>query len=152
MKEVLDRLQHNLDTNTPCSAADIQAVVDFAREERELRESAKSYIVATDYLEDYWEGEQIGEGEYEALIGDGCSETWFDPAGKHKEGWISVEDRLPEDIDKVLVYLDGPYDHGRRVAISYCHEGQWLSIEGGSWPDMPKPTHWQPLPQPPKNE
>lgn len=32
MEEILNRLQHNLDTNTPCEASDIQAVVGFARE------------------------------------------------------------------------------------------------------------------------
>lgn len=32
MQEILDRLQQDLDNNAPCEAADIQAVVDFARE------------------------------------------------------------------------------------------------------------------------
>lgn len=64
--------------------------------------------------------------------------------------WISVEKRLPEEMEEVLVYLDRSYKRGRRIAFSCIYDGKWNHINGSVWPDMPKPTHWQPIPEPPK--
>ena len=55
--------------------------------------------------------------------------------------WISVEDELPEHDTSVLVY-----HQNWGVEIS-----QNLSI--GLLPDMEgKATHWQPIPEPPKDK
>lgn len=66
--------------------------------------------------------------------------------------WISVNDRLPDDFHKVLVYIDKPLKYGQRIFFSNLCQGEWNNINGSSWPDMPKVTHWMPLPVPPNSE
>ncbi len=66
--------------------------------------------------------------------------------------WISVEDRLPDIGEFVLVafVLDGIH---RRVPTSARYEGRlrWLITtwrhSGGTFEDI---THWMPLPNPPE--
>jgi len=60
-----------------------------------------------------------------------------------EEGWVSVEYRLPEIDDSVLVAFDnGDVDH------------DWYDKEFSHWSRLifgiRKITHWQPLPEPPK--
>ena len=55
------------------------------------------------------------------------------------EPWISVEDRLPEPCKDVLTWTVG----GKIVINSKLHYG-W-ALEGNF-----EPTHWIPLPEPPK--
>lgn len=66
-------------------------------------------------------------------------------------GWIPVSERMPEHKTGVIVAfeMDGPGDWRMKWA-SYIPEhpdsiNGWL-IPGASW----TPTHWQPLPEPPK--
>lgn len=62
--------------------------------------------------------------------------------------WISVKDRLPENICPVLVALDG-------ISIAFngwYHDGKWWTVGAGTRPFTQKVTHWMPLPQPPKGE
>ena len=62
-----------------------------------------------------------------------------------KQGWISVEDGLPDVTQQrlgVLVWCNG-ISVGRRV------DGRWL-IEGELYGD--KVTHWMPLPDPPETD
>ena len=63
-------------------------------------------------------------------------------------GWISVEDRLPEDgQDVVATVKDGTKD-----IVTYRTErgGMWWGCEGW-WPTS-YVTHWMPLPTPPGGE
>ena len=54
--------------------------------------------------------------------------------------WISVEDKLPENFDDVLIhYADGRIDIGCRYPDGWMTERSWGPI-----------THWMPLPEPPK--
>jgi len=55
--------------------------------------------------------------------------------------WISVEDRLPEDEEIVLAYADGYMDEVTTYWLISKHATiQWYHV-----------THWQPLPEPPKD-
>lgn len=58
--------------------------------------------------------------------------------------WISVKDRLPEDISEVLIAFGGG------VSIA-CYGGDWRHPV---YPMLPllSVTHWMPLPKPPKEE
>lgn len=61
--------------------------------------------------------------------------------------WISVEDRLPEDLRDVLVYAEHLTGGVRTVERAYCNQyGDWQEVNGKTV------THWMPLPEPPKEE
>ena len=59
--------------------------------------------------------------------------------------WISVEERLPEEKESVLVhYVDG------WMPIAFLLDGKWYQSNGEmSWLSV---THWMPLPQPPEED
>lgn len=60
--------------------------------------------------------------------------------------WISVDERLPERPDTVLINLFG------LVNIAwYCGDGKFGTPSGLMFEDEGV-THWMPLPQPPKEE
>ena len=56
--------------------------------------------------------------------------------------WISVEDRLPEQGQEVIVYSGGVL---KPTVFAY----QFWNKNYDSWARI---THWMPLPQPPKGE
>jgi len=58
-----------------------------------------------------------------------------------QSGWVSVEDRLPEDGKVVIVYCPR-YDH---AITSYRYSGHWQELVNG----YEYFTHWQPLPPSP---
>ena len=58
-----------------------------------------------------------------------------------KQEWISVEDRLPPKHELVLTY----YERGAFGTDFITSYGEWFEIHENG-----KPTHWQPLPTPPK--
>ena len=62
--------------------------------------------------------------------------------------WISVDDRLPEPFVSVLVHMPGeePCPTVREGFIS--NDGIWQSAMFRREPG--EVTHWQPMPQPPK--
>lgn len=62
--------------------------------------------------------------------------------------WISVKDRLPNEMDDCLVWYKSKftYDHIRTA----CYLGNnFFSTSGISHLDFTV-THWMPLPEPPK--
>ncbi len=64
--------------------------------------------------------------------------------------WISVKDRdrLPEHGEYVLVYnTEGAILKGKRA-----WNNDWIAhfIDGEFWMGELEPTHWMPLPEPPK--
>ena len=59
--------------------------------------------------------------------------------------WISVEDRLPNDLVSVLGYVkDQDF-----ITHTCIEKGFWRELYHDE--DYLNVTHWQPLPQPPKN-
>ena len=62
--------------------------------------------------------------------------------------WVSVEDRLPEDDNTVIVRGEDEDDPWQPVwydADSYS-DGMWGGVSS------PQYTHWMPLPSPPEGE
>ena len=57
--------------------------------------------------------------------------------------WISVEERLPDEIARVLVYIDGYYTVSELHNLWGGMVWDYMGIDG-------RPTHWMPLPEPPK--
>ena len=79
-------------------------------------------------------------------------------AGMKSEGWISVEDRLPEDEKlKVCRVKDSYYNKHHSIVLSHYYrpsnipnKKMW-SFEFGMTQQL-KITHWMPLPEPPKEQ
>lgn len=74
---------------------------------------------------------------------------------KQAPKWISVENRLPEDHDDVLVLVTG--ECGNITFWKTCMVGAYLGDEGwfcNEYPgwDNPGVTHWMPLPKAPEVE
>lgn len=63
-------------------------------------------------------------------------------------GWISVDEKMPEDGDAVLVHQDG--------GIIFCAEAEHGWFYPDEFPNIPKQgreiTHWMPLPAAPAQE
>ena len=77
--------------------------------------------------------------------------------------WISVKERLPEKQVPVLVcvppYSDGEEAYFRHVGMAYYtysgRGGFWAGTDGnvyGAIGIIHEPTHWMPLPEPPKED
>ena len=64
--------------------------------------------------------------------------------------WISVKDRLPDDIGYYLVVYRDKYNGISSIALDNyvkCGAGEWWASEFTR-----NITHWMPIPQPPKGE
>ena len=115
--------------------------------------------VGKDHVFTYW------EYEYDAIVGrvvyNLCDYgAWiayaYPPANIHREVWVSVEERLPEDEkdgETVLVIVFGkPHEnitlHGAIMTAGYFRDEGWILNEYPEW-EGPEVTHWMPLPSPP---
>ena len=70
-------------------------------------------------------------------------QPWYkNPTLTPPNEWVSVEERLPEEKQRVIVRCE-------RVgtSVGWILWGNWMADIG---PDAGKVTHWMPLPQPPK--
>lgn len=67
---------------------------------------------------------------------------------KRTSGWISVNDRLPEeDVRVLIVGKRGGVQIARSIECGSCSNGRlWISDTR----KYPKPTHWMKLPEPPE--
>lgn len=58
------------------------------------------------------------------------------------QNWISVDDRLPDPFESVLVLRDG------KISIDYNEGNGWFAYDFNG----KRVTHWMQLPDPPKGE
>lgn len=71
--------------------------------------------------------------------------------------WISVKTKLPDVNQNVLIYVNDEYDLAVIEAKYFENKNSsgfspaWLDCHGCGCcgGGLPKPTHWQPLPEPP---
>lgn len=61
--------------------------------------------------------------------------------------WISVKDRLPEPMTRVLVWTDNRMPH---EGISYLKDGEWQTTYYSSLIQTINVSYWMPLPGPPE--
>ena len=84
-------------------------------------------------------------------------------SGATVQEWISVKDRLPEGMDRVLVLfenggiMDAQYegcidDESQFGTYRGYYDPDTLGFVDGEWIPYECVTHWMPMPQPPKGE
>jgi hypothetical protein len=61
-------------------------------------------------------------------------------------GWISLSERLPKNEDDVLVI-----DRNGKISTASFVGGIWFDYNNEFHEESDSITHWQPLPEPPKN-
>lgn len=66
-----------------------------------------------------------------------------------KDNWISVSKRLPENNDNVLGYSCYPSDLNCSIEVVF-YDNDIMSWAGMNSYFLSGITHWQPLPNPPK--
>ena len=71
--------------------------------------------------------------------GDEITKAHYTVRRKIESGWVSVEDRLPEHTNKVLVVINTGY-----LDTARYYESEWHYLN-----DV---THWMEIPEPPKQE
>ena len=82
-----------------------------------------------------------------------CGNCWVAYAYPHarinREVWISVEERIPNKGENVLVFATEKYTKGHKFAIDRLEEGEkepiWMYTHG--WIEV---THWMSLPETPE--
>lgn len=64
--------------------------------------------------------------------------------------WISINDRLPDNGQDVLAYLDNGEE--KRIAPCNYDNDVWFDCMISHIVELHHITHWMPLPKPPKEE
>src|SRR5688572_8444160 len=67
------------------------------------------------------------------------------------DGWVSVEDRLPENGEHVLCWKESMIPkafYSDTGSYGFFKDGIWGDVESDDW----NVTHWRPLPAPPNSE
>lgn len=64
--------------------------------------------------------------------------------------WISVEDRIPDDGQNVIAFVDGAFVVAAQYRSS-CFYDVLKDVDGSLFETVSRDvTYWQPLPEPPK--
>ena len=71
-------------------------------------------------------------------------------SGVTVQEWVSVKDRLPENDQWALCFMEDKSFGTFRVFQWNYIDWQWN--DGNEWFDEKDVTHWMPLPEPPKGE
>lgn len=80
----------------------------------------------------------------QCISSDYCK-GWNDAVDK-MPGWISVDDRLPDNCVQVLICYDNGF-----ISIGYWDDDlcEWDGLDDE---EITKPSYWMPLPEPPKED
>jgi len=62
--------------------------------------------------------------------------------------WIKIEDKLPE-VGVIVQLWTGQWTIGKRVMVE---ETELWHFDGDRLYTYNKPSHWMPIPEPPKND
>jgi len=88
------------------------------------------------------------EGVWERAV---VIEKFFSDYERQAPGWVSVEERLPDDSRTVLIVFEGPNKQPDYL-LAYCRDEEWYDLGDDPQGNV---THWQelsPLPQTPGAE
>ena len=137
---------------------DLQLLID-EEPDRYLNDRRTTLCMARDFLKEHFAMDDSLE-----------KKTSDEKASDRKQatsGWVSVEERLPEESTEVLSFfcvrkIDGTWERYTATAIR-LRDAKWLvsdyqnGIEAYSWgTDIEdccfRVTHWMPLPEPPEVE
>ena len=70
---------------------------------------------------------------------------------KSQPKWISVEDRMPDELSKLLIYIDNQqFITNGTVERNNIGEFEWREMYHGAV--VESVTHWKPLPNPPQTK
>jgi hypothetical protein len=84
-------------------------------------------------------------GQFVSSFCEGYKYLFNNPiSGQAGQGWVSVENRLPEQGEIVLCKLSEKV-YPRIGALGFFRPGEWGEEEKDNW----NVTHWMPLPPPP---
>ena len=91
-------------------------------------------------------GRPIGFGDYALVEGAKA----IPAADVRPVKWIPVTERLPEDLTRVIVFCEDGVSYG---LCEHLIAGDEEVVEWHDFLHYPStPTHWMPLPEPPKEE
>lgn len=101
-------------------------------------------------FEDYIKSNRACGNNICVTVAEVLTETIIDAPTIEQPTWISVEDRLPDDEEEVLLYdrVFRFYELGKYHKRSKVLDPHW-TIYGNTYP-ISSYTHWMPLPEPPK--
>lgn len=123
------------------SRSDIEFLLTQLREAEQARDDWKAYALAREHDRDYW------KKRWESAMVD-LNQTMAKleaVAARLKEGWVSVEERLPK-VGQIVWIYGGP---ARRRS-----DGMWESLLEGRFVINWRVTYWLPysaLPSPPES-
>ena len=115
----------------------IENAESFLEAEKELINNDGTLYIG-EGLENYYKDQLERTGKFKVASIDTTSEEVLQV---ENNGWISVEKKLPSIEGEYLIHKKN--DH---IEVTYYDLKQWGYYYSGDEP----PTHWMPLPEPPK--
>ena len=114
------------------------------------REAAIEYLMINMVWHDA-DGYEVDDAdEKRAIITDLVNGIPAIDAAPTVNDWISVNDRMPDNGQDVLVYIDDK-EESRITGCNYDN-GVWYDCVMNCEIVIPNITHWMPIPEPPKED